>query len=69
PGEIRIEYRDRAVEEVFQAFNTYVAEVENFGDAIQGRAALVVSGEEGVRNVRVLAAIRASAQSGARVAP
>ena len=42
-------------------FDTYQAEVENLGDAIRGDAPPLVDGDEAVRNMRVLDAVRASA--------
>ena len=48
--------------ERFPPFDTYQAEVENLGDAIRGDAPPLVDGDEAVRNMRVLDAVRASAQ-------
>ncbi len=71
PGEsasIEIQTVRGTVTERFAPFDTYQAEVENLGDAIRGEAAPLVDGNEAIRQMRVLDAVRASAQSGAWVA-
>ena len=67
PGEwtsIEIQTAGGTVTERFPPFDTYQAEVENLGDAIRGDAPPLVDGDEAVRNMRVLDAVRASARSG-----
>ena len=54
--------------ELFPPFDTYQAEVENLGDAIRGEAAPLVDGDEAIRQMRVLDAVRESARSGEWVA-
>ena len=61
---IDIQMPGRTVTERFPPFDTYQAEVENLGDAIRGDAPPLVDGDEAVRNMRVLDAVRASASSG-----
>ncbi len=56
------------VTELFPPFDTYQAEVENLGDAIRGEAAPLVDGDEAIRQMRVLDAVRESARSGEWVA-
>ena len=71
PGEstsIEIETVGGTVTERFPPFDTYQAEVENLGDAIRDEAAPLVDGNEAIRQMRVLDAVRASARSGAWVA-
>ncbi len=71
PGEstsIEIETVSATVTERFPPFDTYQAEVENLGDAIRGEAPLLVDGDEAIRQMRVLDAVRASARSGEWVA-
>ena len=67
PGEstsIEIQTSSGTVTERFPPFDTYQAEVENLGDAIRGDAPALVDGDEAIRNMRVLDAVRASARSG-----
>lgn len=61
---IEIETRGGTVSERFPPFDTYQAEVENLGDAIRGEAAPLVDGDEAIRQMRVLDAVRASARNG-----
>ena len=71
PGEstsIEIETASGTVTELFGPFDTYQAEVENLGDAIRGEAAPLVDGDEAIRQMRVLDAVRESAHSGEWVA-
>jgi len=71
PGEstsIEIETVSATVTERFPPFDTYQAEVENLGDAIRGEAPPLVDGDEAIRQMRVLDAVRASARSGEWVA-
>ena len=71
PGEstsIEIQTVSGTVTERFPPFDTYQAEVENLGDAIRGEAAPLVDGDEAVRQMRVLDAVRASARRGEWVA-
>ncbi len=71
PGEstsIEIETASGTVTELFPPFDTYQAEVENLGDAIRGEAAPLVDGDEAIRQMRVLDAVRESARSGEWVA-
>ena len=56
------------VTERFAPFDSYQAEVENLGDAIRGEAAPLVDGDEAIRQMRVLDAVRESARSGEWVA-
>ena len=67
PGEstsIEIETVSATVTERFPPFDTYQAEVENLGDAIRGEAPPLVDGDEAIRQMRVLDAVRASARRG-----
>ena len=67
PGEstsIEIQTVSGTVTERFAPFDTYQAEVENLGDAIRGESAPLVDGDEAVRQMRVLDAVRASARRG-----
>ncbi|MDE2767688.1 MAG: Gfo/Idh/MocA family oxidoreductase [Chloroflexota bacterium] len=71
PGEstsIEIQTVRGTVTERFAPFDTYQAEVENLGDAIRGEAAPLVDGDEAIRQMRVLDAVRESARSGEWVA-
>ena len=71
PGEstsIEIQTVGGTVTELFPPFDSYQAEVENLGDAIRGEAAPLVDGDEAIRQMRVLDAVRASARSGEWVA-
>lgn len=66
PGEstsIEIQTVQGTVTERFAPFDTYQAEVENLGDAIRGEAAPLVDGDEAIRQMRVLDAVRESARS------
>ncbi len=65
PSEIRIRTAGRTLTERFEPFDPYRAEVENLGDAVHGLAPPLVDGDEAVRNMRVLDAVRASARRGA----
>lgn len=71
PGEstsIEIRTASGTVTERFAPFDSYQAEVENLGDAIRGEAPALVDGDEAIRQMRVLDAVRASARSGEWVA-
>lgn len=65
---IEIETASGTVSELFPPFDTYQAEVENLGDAIRGEAAPLVDGDEAIRQMQVLDAVRASARRGEWVA-
>ena len=71
PGEwtsIEIQTPGGTVTERFQPFDSYQAEVENLGDAIRGDAPPLVDGDEAIRQMRALDAVRESARSGEWVA-
>ena len=71
PGEstrIEVQTPSGTVTERFPPFDTYQAEVENLGDAIRGEAPPLVDGDEAIRQIRVLDAVRASARRGEWVA-
>ena len=61
---IEIQTPGGTLAERFPPFDTYQAEVENLGEAIRGEAPPLVDGDEAIRNMRVLDAVRASARSG-----
>lgn len=66
PRAIRIQVVHRTVEGISRLFDTCLAEDENLGDAIRGSAEEVAPGQESVRSMPVLDAIRASGRTGAR---
>jgi predicted dehydrogenase len=71
PGDstsIEIQSLRGTVTELFPPFDTYQAEVENLGDAIHGEAPPLVDGDEAIRQMRVLDAVRESSRIGEWVA-